>query len=168
MSLYEEPSTRIVTLLRDVYKDGPIKAVFDGDPDIIPTSYLPAICVVQQNDTNNAGDSGSDHVTCQVQVRVVFDKRADWGIKRIDQDLTDTKIRQLVEARDPNTGMYLAQTIKGALRGRLELDPSSFMHRDMQFELGSQLRTTGSDDILTREGVLTITIEYSVDVPNMS
>lgn len=167
--LYMEPSERLVALFRDVYKDGPFRAIYDGDPDRIPASNLPAICVVQQADTNSESDNMSDQVDCEVQIRVVFNKRDDWGRgSQQPKQLTDEKIRRIVEERDPATGRYVPDSIKGAIRTRLELDPASWVRRDMRFEIGSVLRTTGTDDLVTREGVLTVTVVYPVDIPDMT
>lgn len=169
MSNYEEPSTRLVRLFREVFKDGPFKAVYDGDPDLIPASNYPALCVVQVDDTNDPSDNMSDEVSCNLQIRLVFDKRADWGTADPNLALTDQKIRNIVEQRDPDTGTYLATTIKGAIRSRLQLDPESWLRRNMRFELGSQLRLTGNNsETVTREGVVTVTIMYPIDIANMS
>lgn len=167
---YLEPAQRVVTLLREVFSDGQIKAVYDGDPDVIPASKLPAICVVQINDVNENSDNHSDQVSCELQIRVVFNKRDDWRITQQEDNLTDAKIRALVEARD-DTGLYLPTSIKGIIRSQLtsRMEPSSFLRRDMRFELGSVVRPTdGQDGLLTREGVLTFTVVYMVDISTMS
>lgn len=171
MSEYLEPSDRVVRLLRDIYRNGPIIAVYDGDPDMIPESSLPAICVVQQRDSNDEGSAtGLDDLTCEIQIRVVYNKMDDWddGINE-DTDLTDRKIRRLVEARDATTNRYLPTSIKGALRQQLELDDGAYLKENMRFELGSVIRPSSNydDGLPTREGVLTIFIEYYVQRPLM-
>jgi hypothetical protein len=47
---------------------------------------------------------------------VVFDKKDDWSEKADPLNMTEHKIRQIMAARDPITGNYLLNTVKGALQ----------------------------------------------------
>ena len=159
MSGYPEPSERIINILKNLYKSGPFKAIYDGDPDVIPVSKLPALCVVLQNDRNSSGASGFDDVDSTIQIRVIFNKQADWGPDNHKVDLTDRKIRRIVEERDGTTGKYLDSSIKGALREHFDLGGDATLQTEMEFNLGTGVRP---NDVVTREGVLTINVQYTV------
>ncbi|GAP53550.1 hypothetical protein AHiyo6_01150 [Arthrobacter sp. Hiyo6] len=69
-----------------------------------------------------------------------------------------------MEGRDPATGYYLPQSIKGALRSKLSLEGAA-LNADMDFQIGSLPRPK---DVVTREGHLTITVAYLVGIPYRS
>lgn len=156
MAEYQEPVDRVIACLKAI--KGPFKMVYDGDPDQIPDFNLPCLCVVQLNDTNNQGAAtGTDDVDVTIQIRVVFDKKADWSAQDDTVELTDRKIRQAVEARDAATNKYLSTSIKGALRTTLRLPDGAYLRQEMRFDLGTAVRP---NDLVTREGTLQISISY--------
>lgn len=160
--MYEAPLDRILRFLKDLYSNGPFKAFFDGDPLDIPTSKLPAICVVKAQDTTGVGPTGRDRIIEEITIKVVLNKRDDFKTNPVDIDLTEKRIRDLVEARDKTTGQYLPQSIKGALRTKLTMENIA-LNQTMTFELGIVPRT---EKLLTSEGHLTITVTYDVPIAN--
>ncbi|MFD4554410.1 hypothetical protein ACFWP5_08780 [Streptomyces sp. NPDC058469] len=160
--MYEEPTARILRFFKDLYPDGPFKSFYDGDPDVIPEVNYPALIVEKQGDVTESGPTGTDEVTEEILVKVVLDKRDDWGAND-NADLTQRRIRQLVEARD-DTGAYLPQSIKGALRTQLSMEGAA-INNTMRFEIGSMPR---QNDVISAEGHLTITVTYFVAVANRS
>jgi hypothetical protein len=161
--MYESATQRIIRLLKDLYPNGPFKAIYDGDPILIAESNLPAIAVEFQGNRNSSGPTGTDRVEAEtIVIKVILNEKDDWGASE-DQDLTQKRIREYVEGRDAN-GYYLPQSIKGALRTKLSLEGAA-LDADMQFELGSLPRP---NDVITAEGHLTITVSYLVGIPNRS
>jgi hypothetical protein len=162
--VYQEAPERVLELLRDVFKDGQFKAFYNGDPDLIPASNLPAICVVLLEDTNSPELSHHDVVRLSLQIRVIFNKKSDWSVKSDKTDLVDKRIRHIIGARDKTTQQYLPNTVKGALRSRASLDGAT-LDGEMRFELGTLLRP---GDTVTREGRLTIGYSYDVQVGDLT
>ncbi|SDP33123.1 hypothetical protein SAMN04487914_10883 [Arthrobacter sp. ok909] len=162
--MYESATQRIARFLKDLYANGPFKAFYDGDPILIAESNLPAIAVQFQGNRNTSGPTGTDRVEAEtIVIKVILNEKEDWGAAE-DQDLTQKRIREYVEGRDPATGYYLPESIKGALRTKLSLEGAA-LDADMQFELGSLPRP---NDVITAEGHLTITVSYLVGIPNRS
>ncbi|MDQ0923343.1 hypothetical protein QF038_001851 [Pseudarthrobacter sp. W1I19] len=161
--MYETATQRIVRFLKDLYPNEPFKAVYDGDPILIAKSNLPALAVQFLGNRNSSGPTGTDRVESEtIVIKVILDEEDDWGASE-EQELTQARIRNLVEARDVS-GNYLPQSIKGALRSKLSLEGAA-LDADMQFELGSLARP---NDTITAEGHLTITVSYLVGIPNRS
>lgn len=152
----------IVTVVRDGLREAlgtdPVKSFYDGDPDVIPEFNLPAIVVSKKNDVSSIDTNAQDDVTEAIVVKVIFDKRDDWTATTDEVDLTERKIRRLVEARDQVTGKYLPNTVKRVIREVLEQN-NLLIVGDTTFELDGLLRP---NEIVTMEGVLTIPIQYSV------
>lgn len=161
-TLFTEPVERVVDLMRATFNTGQFRAIYNGDPGLIPASNLPALCVVQLRDTNTPDLSSHDRVEVSMQIRVVLDHRPDWKITDDKKDLTDSKIRQIVEARDKTTQQYLPDTLKGVLRRR-KFGDGFLLARDMTFELATLERP---DDVITREGRLTFSFSYDVPLPD--
>lgn len=157
-NLIDEVPTLVLKLLRETF-GGDFKAYYDGDPDLITRSNLPAICVVQMSDTNDLGPTGVDVVNTVLQIKVILDKEQDWKTTSDRQDLTDLKIRRIVSARDKATRVYLPNTVKGALRREHSLD-GAVLDQTMNFELNTLPRNDG----VTREGWLTVSFEQYVPV----
>ncbi len=158
--MYEEPTARILRFMKDLFPDGPFKAFYDGDPHLIPLVNLPAIIVEKLEDVTESGPTGTDRVTEKIIIKLVMNKRDDWG-QPDSVDLTERRIRLLVEQRD-STGAYLPQSVKGALRTKLTME-GSVIDNDMVFEIGSVPRP---ESTLTSEGHLTISVSYLVGVAN--
>lgn len=163
--MYEEATERIGRFLKDLFPNGPFKSFYiGGDPELIAEANLPALVVQFLDNANTSGPTGTDRVDPeQIVIKVIMNEKDDWGAAD-DVDLTEKKIREIVQARDASTGYYLPQSIKGALRSKLSLEGAA-LDADMRFELGSVAR---ANDLITREGHLTITVSYLVGLPNRS
>src|SRR4051794_12813822 len=142
----------IVTVVRDGLRaalgSDPIKSYYEGDPDVIPEFNLPAIVVMKRSDISTTESSFKDDVVETIQVKVIFDKRPDWTATTDEVDLTERKIRQLVEARDPGTGRYVANTVKRVVREILEQN-NLLIVGETTFQLDGLLRP---NEIVTMEG----------------
>lgn len=159
--MYKQPVEMVLQFLRDEF-GSQFKAYYDGDPDQIPDFNLPAVSVVKLSDQIDNGPTGMKQVTEQIQIKLIFNKADDWSAIDETTDLTEKRIRDIVEARDPQTGGWASNTLKYALVGRF---PQSQMTLDdsMQFQLGAVVRPA---DLVTEEGHVTLTLTYLV--PNVS
>lgn len=162
--MYEEPADRVLRFLKDLFPNGPFNSFYDDDPDDIPLVNLPALVVEMQGDHVDTGNSptGADLVTEEIVIKVIFDKRADYK-RQPEQISTRRQIREIVSRRDAN-GVYLPESIKGALRSKLSLE-QAVLDNDMRFEIGVLPRPAG---VITAEGHLTISISYFVGITNRS
>lgn len=158
---YQQPVTALLDFIRAQYPKGPFKEFYDGDPDLIPDFNMPAIVVEKDRDDTTVGPTGFQRVTDVLRVKVVFNKKDDWKDDADPTQLTEKRIRDIVEARDPATGGYLPTTLKYALMHRFSMDGKA-LNQDMAFELGALPRP---EDGFTQEGHLTFSISYLVPNP---
>ncbi|MGW6120439.1 hypothetical protein ACWFRF_15460 [Nocardia sp. NPDC055165] len=147
--------------MKATFKGSDIKSFYDGDPEAIPEFNLPAIVVDQPNDNTDQGAIGQDDVIDEIVVKVIFNKKDDYDNNKVKEEgTTSRKIRDLVGKRNPATGSYGENTVKGAIRryrtqGIVAVAPS------FSVNYGILPRANG---IVTAEGHVTFTIEYSIDV----
>lgn len=159
--MYQASVDKLIGFLREEFGTQ-FKAYYNGDPDVIPDFNLPCVSVVKNNDqTGNGPSGGLQRVTEELVVKVIYNKADDWTATTDEVDLTEKKIRDVVEARDPDTGMYLPSTLKYALYNRFTVE-GLVLNQAMTFELGVLPR---SEELVTQEGHLTLTVTYLVQNP---
>lgn len=155
--MFQAPIDKLIGFLRDEF-GSQFKAYYNGDPDVIPDFNLPCVSVVKNSDQTGNGPTGLQRVSEELVVKVILNKADDWTAATDEVDLTEKKIRDMVEARDPQTGNYLPATLKHALLNRFTVDGLE-LNQAMTFELGVLPR---SEDLVTQEGHLTLTVSYLV------
>lgn len=155
--MWAQPIAKLLGFLREEF-GSQFKAYYDGDPDLIPDFNMPCIVVVKNGDQSSNGPTGLQRVTEQLVVKVIYNKADDWTAKTDEVNLTEKKIRDIVESRDPETGAYLKTTLKHALLNRFTVDGLELDQR-LAFELGTLPRT---EELVTEEGHLTINLTYLV------
>lgn len=159
--MYDHSVTQLLGFIREQYGED-FTAYYDGDPDIIPTFNLPAIIVSKLNDRSENGPTGMQRVTEELVIKVVYNKMDDWTADIQTTDLTEKKIRAIVEERDPETGRYKENTLKHALTNRFTMAGAA-IDQSMSFDLGVNPRDlTEGAELITQEGHLTLTISYLV------
>lgn len=161
--IYLQPVEQVLAFLRSEFS-GKFNAFYDGDPDQIPTFNLPAVSVVKYSDQNDNGPTGYRRVSETIQIKIIYNKADDWDAQDDQTDLTEKKIRDFVEARDPNTGAYKPGTLKDTLMHRFTAEGLT-LDDTMLFELGSVTRPA---DLMTEEGHITLTLSYLVPNANLS
>lgn len=159
--MYQQPIDALLGFLKQQYLNAPFKEFYNGDPDVIPDFNLPALSVSKNNDRMEKGPTGFQSVYEELVIRVIYNKKEDWTADLATTRLTEQKIRDIVEARDPDTGAYLENTLKHALMHRFEMEGIA-IDNNLSFELGIVPRP---DDAFTQEGHLTISVQYLV--PNV-
>lgn len=155
--MFLQPVDQLIAFLKEAYADQ-FHAYYNGDPDLIPKFNLPCLSVVKLNDTNGNGATGLRHVTETLQIKIIYDKSDDMTAQDDHTDLTEKRIRDIVEARDPETGAYATNTLKHVLINRFTAAGYA-VNDTVIFELGSVARP---NDLETEEGHLTLTIDYNV------
>lgn len=158
--MYVQPIDKLIEFLREEF-GSQFKAYYNGDPDVIPDFNLPCVSVVKNSDQAANGPTGMQRVTEELVVKVIYNKADDWTATTDEVDLTEKKIRDVVEARDAETGNYLSQTFKHALLNRFTVSGLE-LNQTMTFELGILPR---SEELVTQEGHLTLTVTYLVKNP---
>jgi hypothetical protein len=157
---YGDRVTRVIDLLRDRFGDY-FKKYFDDDPGDIASFDLPCVIVSENQDVTSQGSMAQDDIEEQILIKVVFDKKDDYRNDReVSDSPTQRKLRAIVGRRDEGTGLYMDQTIKGAIREFGQLDQSEIAN-DMTTEYGTQPRDSG---LMTIEAHVTFGIQYSVYV----
>jgi hypothetical protein len=160
MEYYPDAVDVIMKMLRDKF-GGEYKAYYEGDPNQIPASLLPAI-VVQKLTTEYAqGATRTDEVTSAIAIKVLLNKQDDYNALP-DVDLTERKLKRRIEGRDYTTGQYLPQSIAGMFRVNLTLG-DSVIDSTLDVEYFNQSRDNG---IRTSEGAIVLIVRETVQVPD--
>lgn len=149
----------IVKLLKDTYKSK-FKAYLDGDPDAIGESMLPCIMVTQPDGDITDGATGTDDVAETVIIRVVCNKKDDLNASP-DVDLTERKLRKFIIGQVPGTKEWMPGTLMHTLRVNYTLGDVAVGNR-ISFNIIDVLRP---DEVITKEGVITVEIERMAIVP---
>lgn len=160
--MHEETTQRILKLMKKTFEGGDFVEFYDGDPDQIPTFNLPCIVVDQTNDDTTEGAIGQDDVVDSIIVKVIYNKADDYEQGVNPNDLTSRKIRRVIAARDPETGKYLPNTIKHAIR-HASTEGITAIAGNMAIEYGLVPRLNGDEGLWMQEGHVRFTIQYSVD-----
>ncbi|NQD39969.1 hypothetical protein [Glutamicibacter halophytocola] len=165
--MFEDSVQRVLKLMKSTFGDE-FKTYYDGDPEVIPLFNLPCIIVTQTSDETVEAAMGQDDVNDSITVKVVLNKRDDWDNDKVNPlNMTERKIRDYIAKRDPATGNYLPNTVKGAIRSDL-LEGVEAVAPTMNVEYGLNPRAIGENPKteyadLTAEGHVTFTVQFSVD-----
>ncbi|MFC8008936.1 hypothetical protein [Streptomyces cinereoruber] len=159
MSKYQDSVPRILNLMKETF-GGQFNQYFDGEPGVVFEKELPAIIVTQVDDLTEPGTFGQDDVTERIMVKILLNKKDDFQTSRDPENLTETKLRKIVGGRDPVTGHYEEQSVKGALRA-FGTEGIVAIGRSVEVMYETQPR---QDDVLTAEGRVLFSLQYAVDV----
>ena len=153
--VYDDAVTRLIELCRSNFT-GDIKAIYEGDPIDIPKASIPAIIVekISKSISLTNAPTGHDRYTETIRVRVILNKADDLGASD-SFDLTERKLRNFIEGRNPQTGKYLEGTLMHVLRTHLTLSNTQF-NADMEINYDVNPRP---NDVVTSEGQVVITAE---------
>lgn len=162
---------QVLQLLKDNF-GSEFVSYFWGDPQLIGQSSMPAIVVEESGAKTSVDNSSMDLEVKTIQIKVVYDKREDWGASDT-VDTTFAKIRDIIDGRDPTTGMYLEKSLKGILRTSFTLtnplQPTNAVNTPPAIDQTMESRyyiERRPEDTFTMEGRLTMTISELVVVPN--
>jgi hypothetical protein len=170
---YRDLTERVLELLRDNLSQAyGIKAYYDGDPVEFGMSSLPAICVIRPKASIDLGPTQNDRITSTTLIKLILDKRDDYGASQ-DTDLTDKRLRQMIEGRDTTTGQYKAETLVGVLRTFWSMNyfnsvnPILRSTAEVSYHLIDR-RSPADQDLITMEGHVTLSVTEQVQVQNRS
>lgn len=162
MSVYFDSTANILQLLKDNFGgSGYFKEFYEGDPILIGQSSLPAICVHKTHGEWGLGPTQFDELTEEVTVKVILNKKDDFGGSG-NSDLTERKLRVLVEGRDDTTGNLLPESVLGVLRTKLTSVANLTLDQGTTVDYGVVPRP---DEVITSEAHVTITIRSLQQVP---
>lgn len=158
---------RILKALKEELK-GRFKTFYDGDPVAIPPVNLPAIVVATEEDTTDTerAPTGHDRVGEEITIKVVLNKKDDIGRSQ-DVDSNHRKLRQWVGARDPETGEYKPNTVKGVLRKNLTLAAQSGQYQRPVISNRMRVRyrlATRPNELISDEAHVTVSTAENVPV----
>lgn len=148
--VYKDVMTRVMNLMKATF-GATFNAYYEGDPIQIPKANLPCMIIEVQAGRVQLDATSTDRFQTQINIRPVFDKSDDFGASDT-QDLTERKLRVLVEGRDPSTGQFLPNSILGALRTNFTLQ-SNLIENDVDWEYSPQPRP---GDLVTSEALVQI------------
>ena len=118
--IFKSGTEILLDLVKTVYADK-FNAYYEGDPGDIPIACYPCVIVEKTQGEIRAQNTAQDLNIEVIAVRFVMNKMDDLGVED-DVDLTERKLRQLIEGRDITTGRYAKGTFIYELRKRLTLN----------------------------------------------
>lgn len=104
----------IRALLKEGYGDQ-FKSYYDGDPGSIPAANLPAVCIIQPALRVRLDATATDQFDTEVTIKILLNKKDDFN-KSDDVDLTERRLRRLIQAKDKATRTYAKGTMLHTLR----------------------------------------------------
>lgn len=162
--MYKDSVLRVLNLMRETFGQD-FKEYYNGDPERIPASNLPAIVVSQNNANIEPGAFHQDDLTDEVTIKLILNKQDDYTGTVDPLNLTEKRLRDFVAQRNTNTGEYLNKTVLGALR-QYGTEGVTAVAEKVSVEYGILPRsfdTSGLPDLITAEAHVTFSIQYSVD-----
>lgn len=163
MQPYYRDSTELIKeLLQSTYgKD--FHAYIEGDPLDIPESLLPCIVISLQHSTSNPGPTGTQEINQDILIQVILDKKQDFGAAKSYPlvDMTNRRLRLLVEGRDPVNAQYQAKTICGILAKNITVG-AGVLQLKMQTSYPLAERANG---MLTQEAHVMVSLRERIIVP---
>lgn len=146
--------------IRNLIKDGlpennPFKEHFIGDPLFIGQSFLPCICYVL-NSSSYPGEAptGTEEVITSITIRVVFNKKNEFGKSSKDVTLQQT-MQNIIEGRDATTKKLISNTILGILREKYTLQGKAIR----QISEVNYRPNLDRPDEITLEGEINLTLD---------
>jgi len=158
--VYQDVFTRIMTLMKTTFGDT-FKAYYEGDPMEIPKANLPCIIMETQSGRAQLDATSTDRIQSQINIRLIFNKEDDYNASPT-QDLTEKKLRIMVEGRDATSGEYLPNSVIGALRVNFTLR-SHVIENDIDWEYSPQPRANG---LVTSEALVQVLAVERIIVTN--
>lgn len=157
---FKDTTDRILQYLKDNFGDQ-FHAFFEGDPIHIPQSLFPCIVVSKVSSTIQTGPTGADENTESIIIKVILNKKDDFGNNEVNTNMTERRLRHIVEARDATTLQYVPESIMGALRLNITLG-DVVLDESLAVKYGVDLRP---DDVITSEAHVTATVRTRILVP---
>ena len=164
---YVDIPHQLLNTLQAAWGSAVFKSYRVADPWLIAKDSLPAVVVQELNDDTDTDATGMDKVVHTIVVKIVFDKRDDFGAAGLD-DPTEEKIRGYVDGRvDMSSGLSVAssydpKTVKGILRSNFSLG-GEIVNQKLKTRYFIEKRP---NEQYTQEGHVTFTIDELVLVPN--
>ena len=159
---YRDGVARVLDLMKDTFGlNGPIRGYFNGEPEDIPESLLPAVIVTETEGTIETDATQTDLVTENILIIIAMNRMDDIG-GSADTDLTDFRIRKLVKGQDPETGAYLPQTVMYAIRKHITMG-NEIVYNSVRTRFNvTELR---GEQTVTQEGYVELTLRRRIIVP---
>lgn len=149
----------LLGFFREQYKDL-FNSYIDGDPIVFGRSMLPAIIVQETTNTSDLGPSGYDDTVHTIEIKVVFDKRDEYGKDQAEIGLR-RKVKNLIEARLKSNNQFAPNTMKYLLRMGFTLENNTYFHIDQT----NYNTVSRPQDQITEEGQITLTLNTLDPVP---
>lgn len=169
---YSDATDRIIAYLQGAF-GAKFKKYFEGDPVHIPLSLLPCICVIKLSGETTPSATGTNDLNEKILIKMVYNKADDMGsnIENDEIDFTERKMRRMISARDPQTGLYLPGTVFGVLTTNFTLGNVILkMNLADEYDINYRPSTNNpmSELLMTSEAYITVDLLMRVLVPSRS
>jgi hypothetical protein len=132
----------IIELLKAEQSFNHFKKFYYGDPYDIPQSYLPCVAVELLRTQIFEGPTGMDQITQTVQIKLIYDKSADYKIVDTSEVTGARALESLAQGIDPVSSEYEQHTVAGILRTNFTLG-SIATNQTMDIKYGIVPRKAG-------------------------
>lgn len=132
------------------------------DPIAIPEASLPSVVIEPLTTVVRSSATMTDDYRETILIKVILNKKDDWGAEADSINLTKRQLSRLVQGRDPTTGYYATNSILGSLRTQLTLGDYA-LDNDIDIDYNVDLRP---DEVITSEAYVTVMLRTRVLVPN--
>lgn len=151
----------LLQLLKRSFKDE-FKSYYEGDPLAIPKDSLPAIIVEKAAMIVRPDATGTDKNESEIVIKVVLNKADDFN-KTDEADLTERRLRRLVEGIDKTTNTYAKGTLLNVLRTNLQLGGSALkLEIDVNYDVAMR-----ADMMMTSEALISVNTVERFIRPNI-
>jgi hypothetical protein len=135
---YSDATSRVLQLLKDTFGESKFNW-FDGVPtEDLPEGAFPCVIVHKLASTVELGATGQDKMRSQINVHFLLNEADDVNALTASGDqgnLTQKKLRQMIEGRDPATGQWKQGTALWALRTKIRLEGTTVeLNADVQYD----------------------------------
>lgn len=121
MPNYQQTITeRLIEVLKENLGSYGFKQFYNGDPEEIPQSYLPCLCVVKRRTEWLPSPTGTDKRQHLIFIRAVYNKKDEFG-KSASEAVLQKTLENLMEGIDDTTGEYAQTSVIGILRKNFTL-----------------------------------------------
>jgi len=133
-----------------------IKNFFIDDPNLIPLSELPCICVAPVSSGIDIADNQRDKFAYTIDICLIINAKQE--LMKYKKEVVGTQyLTEIMEARDSD-GILKANTISKVLRDNLDLGPNWNIDNIGSIDYSLRTRGTVPDSFVTKEAICRLSI----------
>lgn len=137
---------------------GKIKAIYIGDPWLIPASSLPCLMIAPDKTESDIADNARDIHTHSIVISLIIDARQYFDAT--PAQMVGTNFLMETMGSEDSDGVPDSATILGVIRDNLNLDTNRFIRNVSSIDYTTRRRT---EELITLEATAHLQIEQYVN-----